>query len=162
MIVKATPHDIPSIQAIAENTWPTAYGNILSADQIVYMLNLMYSEKAMLEQLAQLNHHFYLFLEKKIPVAFLSIQPNWEKNIAKIHKIYALPSTQGKGIGKALMQFAEQFAVKHQQSEIRLNVNRNNRAVSFYKKMGYAVLKEEDIAIGNNYWMEDYVMHKLI
>jgi len=42
---------------------------------------------------------------------------------------------------------------------LELNVNRNNPAKGFYKKMGYAVVYEEDISIGP-YWMNDYVMRK--
>lgn len=162
MIVKATSQDISSIQTIAEQTWPVAYGKILSANQIAYMLDLMYSQKVLLEQMMHLNHHFFLFLAENNPIAFLSIEPNIEQRIAKIHKIYALPSSQGKGVGKALMQFAEQFCVEQQQTEIRLNVNRYNPAVDFYQKIGYSILKEENIDIGNNYWMEDFVMHKVL
>lgn len=40
-----------------------------------------------------------------------------------------------------------------------LNVNRYNKAKSFYEKMGFQVAYEEDIAIGP-YWMNDYVMRK--
>jgi ribosomal protein S18 acetylase RimI-like enzyme len=39
-----------------------------------------------------------------------------------------------------------------------LNVNRNNPAKSFYKKLGFTVIKEDDIDIGNGYFMNDYVM----
>ena len=38
-----------------------------------------------------------------------------------------------------------------------LNVNRYNKAKSFYEKMGFNVAYEEDIPIGK-YWMNDYVM----
>jgi hypothetical protein len=42
-----------------------------------------------------------------------------------------------------------------------LNVNRYNKAKSFYEKMGFAVAYEEDIPIGK-YWMNDFVMRKEI
>jgi ribosomal protein S18 acetylase RimI-like enzyme len=38
-----------------------------------------------------------------------------------------------------------------------LNVNRNNQAKHFYEKIGFNVIREEDIPIGP-YWMNDYVM----
>lgn len=47
------------------------------------------------------------------------------------------------------------------QSEIEgllLNVNRFNKAVEFYKAIGFNILFEENIEIGNGYLMEDYVM----
>ena len=41
-----------------------------------------------------------------------------------------------------------------------LNVNRHNKAISFYKKYGFDIIAEEDIDIGNGYYMNDYVMEK--
>jgi hypothetical protein len=41
---------------------------------------------------------------------------------------------------------------------LRLNVNRYNKARQFYERMGFAVVREEDVPIGNNYFMNDYVM----
>jgi hypothetical protein len=40
-------------------------------------------------------------------------------------------------------------------------VNRYNNAKSFYEKMGFAIVREEDIPIGP-YWMNDYVMRKAL
>jgi diamine N-acetyltransferase len=42
---------------------------------------------------------------------------------------------------------------------VDLNVNRHNKAKSFYEKMGFVVAYEEDIPIGS-YWMNDYAMRK--
>jgi diamine N-acetyltransferase len=42
-------------------------------------------------------------------------------------------------------------------SILDLNVNRHNPAKSFYEKIGFTVLREEDVPIGP-YWMNDYVM----
>jgi len=47
-------------------------------------------------------------------------------------------------------------------SSLQLNVNRNNNAKVFYEKIGFAVIKEEDIDIGNGYLMNDYVMEKKV
>ena len=41
---------------------------------------------------------------------------------------------------------------------IELNVNRQNNAVDFYKRLGFTILKEVDIPIGKGYFMNDYVM----
>jgi ribosomal protein S18 acetylase RimI-like enzyme len=38
-----------------------------------------------------------------------------------------------------------------------LNVNRYNPAKDFYEKLGFKIILEEDIPIGQ-YWMNDYVM----
>ena len=41
---------------------------------------------------------------------------------------------------------------------MELNVNRSNRAVRFYEKMGMRKLRESDFPIGDGYYMNDYIM----
>ncbi len=45
---------------------------------------------------------------------------------------------------------------------LQLNVNRSNKARFFYEKLGFNVVREEDIDIGNNYFMNDFVMEKKV
>ena len=45
-----------------------------------------------------------------------------------------------------------------QQEAEELNVNRSNRAVRFYEKMGMRKLREGDFPIGDGYYMNDYIM----
>ena len=69
---------------------------------------------------------------------------------------------QHKGIGKLLIDYISNNATKNNQIGLLLNVNRNNEAQYFYKKLGFSVFYEEVIAIGNGYVMDDYVMEKSI
>ena len=41
---------------------------------------------------------------------------------------------------------------------MELNVNRHNRALHFYERMGMRVLREGDFPIGDGYYMNDYIM----
>ena len=41
---------------------------------------------------------------------------------------------------------------------MELNVNRNNRALHFYERMGLRKLREGDFPIGDGYYMNDYIM----
>jgi len=43
-------------------------------------------------------------------------------------------------------------------NRLLLQVNRDNNANGFYEKHGFTILKEIDLAIGNGYFMNDYVM----
>ena len=51
---------------------------------------------------------------------------------------------------------------KENATALRLNVNRQNNALSFYKHLGFKIINEEDIDIGNGYFMNDYVMEKTL
>ena len=73
-----------------------------------------------------------------------------------------MSSQQGKGTGKALIDYIENQAKVNHDTALFLNVNKNNSAIQFYEKVGFKIIKEEIIDIGNSYVMDDYVMEKAI
>jgi hypothetical protein len=46
-------------------------------------------------------------------------------------------------------------------STMSLNVNRFNTALLFYQKLGFIIVREENIELDQGYIMEDYVMEKV-
>jgi ribosomal protein S18 acetylase RimI-like enzyme len=157
-ISQATSKDIPIIQDIAHKTWPITYGSILSKAQLDYMLDLMYSDDSLLEQF-KTKPLFFLAYEDDVCLGFTSCENNYLNNkVTRIHKIYILPEAQGKGVGKVLIEKLIAIAKENQSEVISLNVNKFNKAVSFYKKIGFEITSEEDLDIGNGYLMEDYKM----
>jgi len=162
-IQKATQDDFKTIQEIAQKTWPVAYAAILSEEQLKYMLDLFYSEEALRKNVLQDNHQFLLAVENDICLGFAGIEHNYkENNRTRIHKIYILPEAQGKGIGRLLIQEIERLANENRSSHLSLNVNRFNKALFFYQKLGFEIIKEEDIELDFGYLMEDYQMEKPI
>lgn len=163
VISSATVDDIGKIQTIAKITWPVAYGEILSKAQLDYMLETMYSDEVLKDNLINKEHHFILACENDICLGFASFEHNYlNKEVTRIHKLYILPDVQGKGIGKKLVDAVVEKAQKKHSISLSLNVNRFNKAVSFYKKMGFDIISEEDIEIGKGYLMEDYKMEMKI
>jgi diamine N-acetyltransferase len=157
----ATPQDYPTIQQIAHQTWPETFGEILSPQQIDYMLDWMYSLPSLQAQVAERGHVFLLAEEAETVLGFLAYELNYqEQPKTKIHKIYILPSSQGKGVGKGLIGRASEIATEQGNVSLLLNVNRYNKAVQFYQKMGFEVVGQEDIDIGNGFLMEDFILEK--
>lgn len=146
------------VQAIAHDTWPNTFKEILSKEQIKYMLEWMYNIQT-LEKQFKAGHQFYVAEKEGKELGFIGIEFNHpDKNTAKIHKIYILPEAQGFGLGKLLIQKAIEISKEKGLTELMLNVNRFNKAVAFYRYIGFNVVKEEDIDIGEGYLMEDFVM----
>ena len=158
-IIKATTEDIRTIQELAKKIWPFAYGEILSVDQLEYMLEKFYSLGSLTKQMNSMHHEFYLAAINGIPVGFISVgkSPN-DPSVFILHKIYVLPKFQGKSIGKSLLYFAIEKTKLDGGEALQLNVNRHNKALQFYIKNGFEVILEEDIDIGNGYFMNDYRM----
>ena len=154
----ASFNDIPFIREIAGKTWPFAYESLLGKEQVAYMLHLFYSFPALEDQMKK-HHYFYLALKEYLAVGFASFS-HLGSDIYKLQKLYVLPSEQNTGLGKTLMETVETVSKSMGGKKLQLNVNRKNIAKGFYERYGFAVIKEEDIDIGNGFFMNDYVMEK--
>ena len=159
IIRQLTKEELTKVQSIAHRTWPSTFANILSPEQIDYMLNWMYDLK-MLESQLEKGHTFLLAEEDGKELGFAGFELNYaEGPKAKLHKIYLLPEAQGKGAGKALILEVADRARKADQKSLLLNVNKyNQRAIDFYLRMDFQVIYKEVIDIGNGYVMDDVVM----
>lgn len=161
-IRKATPDDVETIRDLAEKTWRVAYAEILKQDQLDYMLSTLYAADNIRNQLKNNIQTYLLLTEDGKPVAFAAYAPREEDpDIYKLHKLYCLPETQGKGYGKVLINEVADITRQAGKHTLDLNVNRYNKAKNFYEKMGFTVAYEEDVPIGE-YWMNDYVMRKIL
>lgn len=153
--------DISTIQEIAEKTWPISYKGIISPDQIRYMLDRMYNQVKIESAITDPNQDFWLAEENGTVLGFCGIEHGFpQAGITRIHKLYILPDTQGSGLGKILLNQVEKEAKKNGNSLLHLNVNKQNKAVGFYQKHGFAVDYEEVLDIGNGFVMDDFVMVK--
>ena len=153
------------VRDLANTIWPSTYGNILSTAQLEYMLDTFYSI-ANLEKQMNNGQVFELLLEDNNVIGFVAYElncnfENLNQPLTKIHKIYLLPVTQGKGFGKFMINEIVKIAKSNNQKGIFLNVNKYNKAKIFYEKLGFVISKEEVIDIGNDYVMDDYVMEYL-
>lgn len=155
---------IATIQQLAHITWAEAYKDILSPAQMDYMLDKFYSSGSLHQQMTEQGHQFIVATDGDEAVAFASYSPKSaaEPQTFRLHKIYINPNQQGKGTGKILLSYIYNDIAQQQATALELNVNRHNKALHFYTKMGFAIAKEEDIDIGNGYYMNDYVMVKVI
>lgn len=156
-IIPCEIDELKHVQSIAYRTWPDTFGKILSTAQIEYMLNWMYSLETLEKQLKD-GHVFFLAEEGGEKLGFTGLELNSQPGKTKIHKIYILPSAQGKGIGKALFQKIKQLAKENHQTNLTLNVNKYNQsAIDFYLHSGFEEIRREVIDIGNGYVMDDIV-----
>jgi ribosomal protein S18 acetylase RimI-like enzyme len=148
------------IREIAEKTWPETYAKILTPFQMRYMLDRFYSDQALGQNLRD-GHVFLMAWEMDGPLGFASyVIDTPVRGTAKIPKIYVLPAAQGKGVGRKLINEISERAAKAGNSRLTLNVNRLNKARDFYQRLGFSVIAEEDIDLGDGVVQEDFIMEK--
>ncbi|WP_108822382.1 GNAT family N-acetyltransferase [Dysgonomonas sp. Marseille-P4361] len=158
-IVEAPKDYIFVIRSLADRIWPHTFRDILSEKQIAYMMDMMYSI-SFLEQQMDNGHHYLLLRENDEYLGYLSYELNYKNsNLTKIHKIYILPSLQGKGLGRLFINAVKEVAIQNNNAGLSLNVNRYNKAIEFYTRVGFNIVGSEDIDIGDGFLMEDYIMN---
>ena len=147
------------IQKIAQHTWPSTFAGILSSEQIDYMLNWMYNLQ-LLESQMDKGHGFLVAEEDGIAIGFAGYELNHlAGSLSKLHKLYLLPSSQGNGVGKALLLEVAKRAREAGQKSLVLNVNKQNKkAIDFYRVLGFVTIRQEVNDIGSGYVMDDDVM----
>ncbi len=158
---------VAEIQGVANVAFRGTYKEILSAEQIDYMMEWMYSEQSLKRQISEEHNTFFLASVQGKAVGYAAVRPDFEASsemskVYHLEKIYLLPDVQGGGIGAKLFNCVCDY-VKNLSGDncvIELNVNRNNGAKAFYEKMGFYVAREGDFPIGNGFYMNDFIMRK--
>lgn len=151
--------DVLLIRELASRIWGNTYSSILSAEQTTFMFEMMYSADSLRKQMTEAGHLFFIAEIDGVPSGYISIEPKKEK-LFNFQKIYALPVSHGKGLGRYLVEQGIAYLKNNYQTPftIELFVNRENKAVGFYKHIGFKEVGTRDHYIGNGYYMNDYIL----
>ncbi|CAM1357791.1 GNAT family N-acetyltransferase [Tenacibaculum xiamenense] len=132
-----------ALYSLMEEVYPAAYSHFWK-DNGRWYINSQYSKENILNELSEKNADYYYVLFNGEKVGNFRILWNKEleglneKNIVKLHRIYLHKKVQGKGVGKAILQWLEDEAVKKQYDYIWLDaMDEQPQAFNFYKRMGY-------------------------
>ena len=157
-IRQATPTDCQLIHDLAWRIFPHTYRDILTAEQNDYMMEWMYSLPSLQQQMKE-GHIFFIAYEADLPVGYVSVQQE-ATDLFHLQKIYVLPDKQGLHYGEQLFRHAVAYirSVQPEGCRMELNVNRHNRAVTFYERMGMHKDRQGDFPIGHGFYMNDYIM----
>lgn len=158
-IRRATTDDCELIHSLAEQVFPVTYQEILTPEQIAYMMEWMYAPSNIRHQMEEEGHVYLLAVTENETAGYASIEQQ-AADLFHLQKIYVLPRYQQARCGRFL--FTEVIGYIRSQHptpfRIELNVNRYNPALGFYEHMGMRKLREGDFPIGNGYYMNDYIM----
>lgn len=158
-IRKADIADCRLINKLAWDVFPETYKDILTPEQIEYMMDWMYSPENIRKQMEEEGHVYLIAYEECEAAGYVSVQPEG-KDLFHLQKIYVLPYFQKAHCGSFLFHEAIKYIKKVHPAPCRmeLNVNRHNPALGFYQHMGMTKVREGDFPIGNGYYMNDYIM----
>ena len=153
----AAENDISLIAQLADKIWREHYPAMITVKQIDYMLRTRYSAPVIATQM-KAGEQFYLAYLDNEAVGYASIE--LKESYYYLHKFYLDVSKHRRGVGKEF--FAYLLRQMDASKPIKLQVNRQNiKAINFYFKMGFTIEYSADFNIGENYFMQDFVMKRL-
>lgn len=88
--------------------------------------------------LTKANATTLVYEEKKEVLGYVMLLFHTGTSLARMYSLAVHPEQQGKGIGKKLLEAAEQAAQEHDCISLRLEVRRDNtQAINIYRSSGY-------------------------
>ena len=161
MIRKAATTDIPKIREMAQVVFRLTYRDILPPAQMEYMMDMMYSEASLTDQMTAQQTVFFI----EDGGGYASVRPDGQTQDGRkryhLEKLYVMPQRQKTGLGRELYEKVVEEARRAAQGRpfrLELNVNRSNPALGFYEHIGMHKDREGDFPIGQGYYMNDYIM----
>lgn len=156
-----TPTDIAKVANLAKSIWRQHFTPIIGEAQVSYMLNHFQSAQAIQHQIS-FEHVDYFLAHKDNHIQgymALILAPNQHKIM--LSKLYVAENFRGKGIGKALLNHAEQIGNQLKKTDLWLTVNRHNHhTIDWYHQQGFTIIDKQQKDIGNGFIMDDYIMQK--
>lgn len=157
MIRQADIQDIPAIRAMADVVFRDTYKEILSPEQMEYMMEMMYSEESLRRQLEE----GVFFMDEGRGYASARPVGAADDGTPRYHleKLYVMPEARKTGLGQELFDTICGWVTSREpRALLELNVNRSNPALGFYERLGMARARSGDFPIGNGFYMNDYIM----
>jgi len=141
---------------LSKEIWNDNYREMITQDQIDYMLNMMYNPKQLQKDLDDSYQWELVYYNDKL-VGYLAYVIK-EDNRLFLSKIYLKTEAQGLGLGKLLLNRVKDYAKVNDCKAVYLTVNRGNeKGVRAYKRVGFKIIGEENFDIGDGYVMNDYI-----
>lgn len=161
-IRKASEADLLTIHNMAQVVFRHTYRDILSPEQMEYMMDMMYSMPNLSKQLQEGHHYYIAYVSDDpctdggnhmkdsgavtageadaVPCGYVSVQyegPDADGiEIFHLHKIYVMPDAQGQGVGLKLFQ----TVVQHVKAALRIATDNEGPT---------AIIKPEDSIVSD-------------
>ncbi|MCL2622594.1 MAG: GNAT family N-acetyltransferase [Planctomycetaceae bacterium] len=153
--------ELEELVVLIREIWREYYTSLTGAAQVEYMLEKFQSVDAIARQIAEEGYRYYGVIYDGKLAGYYAAKPS-DDAVVFLSKFYVAAEFRGRGLGREMLQHLTEAARAAGADAIRLTVNKRNRTVAFYRKLGFVITEEIVVDIGNGFVMDDYVMVKCI
>jgi ribosomal protein S18 acetylase RimI-like enzyme len=137
LIRPVTPSDVAAVRRVLVETWHATYDAVLGAERVAEITGTWHSLGNLAAQVDRPAEVFLLAEAGDAIVATASVVRQAEG--ARLGRLYVLPTFQGQGIGRALMDEALRLA--GDPDPVTLEVEPTNApAIRFYEMAGFRII----------------------
>ena len=144
-IKEGTIEDAINIWQLIEKTWiESGIGNFENRELLQNLKGIYSKEKVAIEIVERIQCYLIIY-EQSDAVAFASYSfTDHPMPDFRIHKIYNLKFTQGKGYIKILINRIEQIALGKNGSHMFIHISRQSRKKEYLEALGFKLCTRED------------------
>lgn len=167
-IKKCTLEDSRMLQEISYETFIATFNHQNSPENMNAYLERAFTLKQLEIELANPSSQFFFVYFNQEVAGYLKVNTNdaqseeMGEESLEIERIYIKSKFQKHGIGKSLLNKAEEIAVERHKKKIWLGVwEKNENAIAFYHKMGFLQTGSHSFYMGDKE-QTDYIMTKTL
>jgi ribosomal protein S18 acetylase RimI-like enzyme len=149
--------EFEGLEPFAASIWEQHYTPIIGAEQVAFMLNKYQSAEAMFNQFSA-GYKYALVIFGGQQAGYFAYDIKDDKEVF-ISKFYIHKDFRRRGLGRQVIDFIAKEAQAMGCSTMTLSVNKDNSdSIQFYISYGFQTIKAQKVAIGEGFYMDDYVM----
>ncbi|AZV43377.1 GNAT family acetyltransferase [Peribacillus asahii] len=167
-IKKCTIEDLCILQEINYETFNETFKQQNSPENMKVYLERAFNLKQLEKELSNTSSEFFFVYFNDEVAGYLKVNINdaqseeMSDELLEIERIYIKNKFQKHGLGKYLLNKAMEIAMERNKKKIWLGVwEKNENAIAFYKKMGFAQTGSHSFYMGDEEQM-DFIMTKTL
>lgn len=153
--------NITKLANLASEIWHEYWVEILTPEQIDYMVENFQSEKSISNQIKNENYIYFFINVDNENAGYIGLSKKQDHMF--LSKLYIKKEFRHKGLGTKAFDFIKNFAKENNYTNIILTVNKyNTNTINAYKKWQFKEIDSVVTDIGNGFVMDDYIMEYCI
>lgn len=154
---EAQLEDIPEVRQVAISSYHDAFAHHNTPENMAAYIQESYNLPRLIAELLEPNSKLFIAWQDTRIIGFSRMRESDEvsdilgNNTIELQRLYVLTETQGKSVGKLLMDYSLKYATGKAYDWIWLGVwERNFQAQAFYGKWGFEKFSEHVFQIGDD------------
>lgn len=166
-IIPFLPSEADLLADISRTTFAETFAPVNTLEDMAIFMEQQFTTEQLKAEMGKPDYLHLLASYNGAPAGYLFLKkhshPLLQKSAAlEISRIYCLQTFQGKGVGKALMEYALDYAKENELPTVWLGVWKENaKALAFYTSFGFRIFGETDFILGNDL-QKDWLMYTMI